>query len=212
MGKNINVNKGKDISAMDAGYYLCHGCHSVIASNISHENKDACMRCGTKLYFRKPNSLIKTWALLVTAVILVFPANIFPIMRVNSLGVPDDSTIISGIIYFFQEGSYSIGIIIFVASILVPFFKITGICLILLSIYFKWNISLKQKALMFRFIKFVGRWSMLDIFVISVLQAFISFGYLTSVEPASGAIYFTGVVVITMFAAITFDPRLIWDI
>ena len=197
---------------MNAGFFLCHSCHMVISASTLQGNKKKCMRCGTKLYFRKPDSLIKTWALLITAAILAFPANILPIMRVNSLGVADDSTIIRGIIYFFQEGSYSIGIIIFVASILVPFYKITGICLILLSIQFNWKVSLRQKALMFRFIKFIGRWSMLDIFVISLLQAFISFGFLTTVEPAPGAIYFTGVVVSTMLAAVTFDPRLIWDI
>jgi paraquat-inducible protein A len=212
MKKNIIAVKNKQICAMEAGFSLCYVCNKVFSTSKLDGDKNFCTRCGAKIYIRKPNSIIKTWALLITATILTFPANILPIMRVNTLGVADDSTIISGIIFFLEEGSYGIGVIIFTASILVPFFKITGICLILISIHFKLKVSRKHKALMFRFIKFIGRWSMLDIFVITILQGFINFGFLTSIDPAPGAIYFTGVVLTTMCAAIVFDPRLIWDI
>jgi paraquat-inducible protein A len=160
---------------------------------------------------RKPGSINNTWALVMTAVILSFPANLLPIMKVNFLGNDDLSTIMDGIIYFFQEGSYGIGAIILTASILVPCFKIIGIILILLSIHFKWKSWLRHKTVMFRLIEFIGRWSMLDIFVIAVLQVLVNFGNLTTISAAPAGTYFLGVVLATMFAAITFDPRLIWD-
>ena len=212
MQKNIKKNGENHITGIKAGILLCHGCHKTIAAvGKNGMTTRLCPRCGASIHFRKPDSIVRTWALLITAAILVFPANLLPIMRVYSMSVPDDSTIMEGIIYFFKEGSYGIGLIIFTASILIPLFKITGIGLILFSIHFKWKAKVKQRALMFRFIQFVGRWSMLDIFVIALLQAFIDFGILSSTVPAPAATYFTGVVVTTMFAAITFDPRLMWD-
>ncbi|MBL0717105.1 MAG: paraquat-inducible protein A [Desulfosarcina sp.] len=197
---------------MEAGFVQCHECLKLISITGEHAiSSKFCPRCGARIHPRKPDSLSRTWALVLTAAILAFPANLLPIMRVDSFGVPENSTIMDGIIYFFKEGAYGIGLIIFTASILVPFFKITGITLILLSIHFKWKTWLRHKALMFRVIKFVGRWSMLDIFVISILQVLVNFGYFSSVEAAPAATYFTGVVLTTMLAAITFDSRLIWD-
>jgi paraquat-inducible protein A len=152
-----------------------------------------------------------TLAFLLTAIILFFPANLMPMMKVDYLGVAQYSTIMDGIIYFFEEGSYGIGAVILIASILVPMFKIVGIIMILCSIHFRWHSWLRHKAMMFRFIEFVGRWSMLDVFVVALLQAIVNFGFLTSIEAASGATYFSGVVVMTMFAGISFDPRLLWD-
>ena len=198
------------ITAREAGFLLCHDCHKLIA-DAGEDTPERCPRCEAAIHLRKPSSLARTWALVLTAVVLSLPANILPIMRVDFLGTADYSTIMDGIIYFFKEGSYGIGIIILTASILVPCFKIIGIILILLSIHYKWKTWLKHKTLLFRSIEFIGRWSMLDIFVIALLQALVSFGNLTSIEVASAATYFTGVVLSTMFAAITFDPRLLWD-
>jgi len=147
----------------------------------------------------------------LTALVLSFPANLLPIMQVNFMGTTDLSTIMDGIIYFFREGSYGIGLVILTASILVPWFKIIGLILILLSIRFRWQSWLKHKDLLFRIIEFIGRWSMLDIFVIALLQVLVNFGSLTTISAAVAAPYFTGVVLSTMFAAITFDPRLLWD-
>jgi len=208
----ITLTNGLHVTTMEAGLAQCHDCLKLVPITGQHVITLFCPRCGAKIHPRKPDSLIRTWALVLTAIILAFPANLLPIMRVDSFGVPDESTIMGGIIYFFKEGSYGIGLIIFTASILVPFFKITGIILILISIHFKWKTWLRHKALMFRGIKFVGRWSMLDIFVISLLQVLVNFGYFSSVEASPAATYFTGVVLTTMLAAITFDPRLMWDI
>ena len=198
------------VTARDAGLALCHDCRKLIPMPQGTRH-NSCPRCGASLHFRKPESLNRTWALVITALILTFPANILPIMNVNFLGGSEASTIMDGIIYFFQEGSYGIGLVILTASILVPCFKIVGLILILLSIHFRWKSWLHHKALLFRIIEFIGRWSMLDIFVISLLQVLVNFTNISSISADSAAPYFAGVVLSTMFAAITFDPRLLWD-
>ncbi len=201
------ISRGNYITAREAGLILCPDCHKLLPEG----GLSNCPRCGAALHLRKPDSINRTWALLITAAILFFPANILPIMKMDFLGKADYSTIIDGIIYFFQTGSYGIGIIILTASVLVPCFKIIGIFLMLLSIHFRWKGRLRHKTLFFRIILFVGRWSMLDIFVIALLQVLFNFGNLTSIEAAPAVTYFTAVVLSTMFCAITFDPRLLWE-
>ena len=200
------------LTAREAGLVLCHTCHKTMPlSELAQKNNPTCPRCGESMHQRKHNSISRSWALVITAAILTLPANLLPIMEVEYLGQPDANTIMDGIIYFFQEGSYGIGAVILTASILVPLFKISGMILILLTIRFQWRNWLKHKSIMFRFIEFVGRWSMLDIFVIALLCALVRFGYLSTINVAPAAVYFTGVVLSTMFAAISFDPRLLWD-
>jgi paraquat-inducible protein A len=199
-------------TAMDAGFISCHDCGKLVdAGETSHDAKLACPRCHADIHFRKPNSIGRTWALIITAAILFIPANLLPIMRVDFLGSQSFSTIMDGIIYFFHEEEYGIGLIIFIASILVPLFKMIGLTIILLSIRFKWKSWLKHKTAMFHFIEFIGRWSMLDIFVIALMSALVNFGGITSTHAAPAATYFTAVVVTTMVAALTFDSRLLWD-
>ena len=196
------------VTGTDAGLCLCHGCEKVVSMASRNQR---CPRCGEQLHLRKKNSISRTWALVITAVILTLPANILPIMEVNYFGVPDQSTIMDGIIYFFKEGSYGIGAIILTASILVPLFKIIGLILILLTIHFRLPGGRRQKTIMLRFIEFIGRWSMLDIFVIALLCALVRFGFLSTINAAPAVFYFAGVVVCTMLAALSFDPRLLWD-
>ena len=205
------TDKNNSLTAKEAGLALCHDCHKLVSCNELLITDGFCSRCGAAVHLRKPNSITRTWALVLTAVILSFPANILPIMRVDSFGNQNASTIMDGIIYFFQEGSYGIGAVILTASVFVPCFKIIGITLILLSIHFKWRSWLRHKTIMFRAIEYIGRWSMLDIFVIALLQVLVHFGNLTTIAAAPAGTYFTGVVMATMFAAITFDPRLLWD-
>jgi paraquat-inducible protein A len=200
----------------EAGLLLCPSCHKItpLPETDQKENqkkKMSCPRCGERLHLRKKNSIDRSWALITTALLLTLPANLLPIMSVSSLGKVTKSTIIDGIIHFFQEGSYCIGLVILTASVLVPLFKITGMGLILISIHNQWTTWLRHKALMFRFIQFVGRWSMLDIFVIALLCSLVRFGSLSTVDTAPAALYFSTVVLCTMFAAISFDPRLLWD-
>lgn len=187
---------------------LCHTCEKVTSTGYEGKN---CPRCGAKIHSRIPGSIGKTWALVLTSTILLIPANLLPIMEVDFLGVPDKSTILDGIIYFFQHGSFFIGLVIFTASILVPIFKIIGLSILLLSTRPCASRYLKNKTIMYRSIAFVGRWSMLDIFVIALLTVLVDFGFFTSIHAAPAATYFCLVVASTMFAAITFDPRRMWD-
>ena len=191
---------------------LCHDCRMLLDARSVPPNKAlSCPRCSADLHFRKQRSITTTWALVVTAAILFIPANVLPIMRVEFLGATDYSTIMDGILYFLHEQEYGIGLIIFVASILVPLFKIVGLAIVLLSITFNWKRGLRHKTMMYQFIVFVGRWSMLDIFVIALMATIVDFGALSSTLVAPAASYFAAVVITTMFAATSFDSRLLWD-
>ena len=207
------VHDADIVTGRETGLMLCHDCMMILPYDTSqgHETDAICPRCCAKVHIRTPDSASSTWALVLTAFILCFPANILPIMKVDYLGSLEASTIMDGIIYFYKEGSYGIGTVILTASILVPVFKIVGIILILLSIHFKWKSWLKHKTIMFRFIEFIGRWSMLDIFVIALLTVLVNFGFFSTIQAAPAATYFCGVVISTMLAAIKFDTRLIWD-
>lgn len=196
--------------AIDAGILVCPECHLL---NRQEPDSDAqfCTRCGGRVHARRPNSLARTWALLITAAILYIPANALPIMTVNSFGKGEPDTIMSGVVTLVQYGMLPIAAVVFIASILVPTFKLVGIALLLYSVQRHQPLSARQRILMFRFIEWIGRWSMLDIFVIAILVALVNFGSLASIEAGFGAVAFASVVVLTMLAAITFDPRLIWD-
>lgn len=196
--------------AIDAGLLICHECHQLNRQE-SEADRQYCSRCGGLLHARRPNSLARTWALLLTAAILYIPANLLPIMTVNSLGRGQSDTIMSGVLELVHLGMVPIAAVVFVASILVPTFKLVGIALLLYSVQRHQPMSARQRILMFRFIEWIGRWSMLDIFVIAILVALVNFGSLASIEPGMGAVAFASVVVLTMLAALTFDPRLIWD-
>lgn len=214
--ENPDAGKIKGGTARENGMMICHECDQLFLphaqGNEGGEDVDVhCPRCFAPSHFRKQNSIARTWALLISAAVLFVPANTLPIMEVTFLGSREGSTIMDGILYFFNHGSIGIGLIILTASVLVPLFKIIGLLLILLSIRFRWNSWLRHKSIMLRLIVFIGRWSMLDIFVIALLCALVDFAALSSVEAAPAATYFTAVVVLTMTAAHTFDSRLLWD-
>lgn len=198
------------LTAREAGLLNCSDCH-LLTTKGDGALQRRCPRCGARLHLRKPNGVARTWAMLITSMILLFPANLLPIMTVTYLGEKEPNTIIEGIEHFIQSGDYFIAIIIFFASILVPIFKVVGIMLIMISIQKRWKTWLKHRTLMFRVIKFIGRWSMLDIFVIAVMVALVNLGTLTTIKPAPAATYFAAVVISTMLASNTFDTRLIWE-
>ncbi|MBW1636100.1 MAG: PqiA/YebS family transporter subunit [Deltaproteobacteria bacterium] len=204
---DFEIMEGDDsVTAAEKRIQLCHICHK-----LSPFSDAVCPRCGDTLHRRKPMSVSRTWALVVSSALFFIPANLMPIMQVDFLGMPDRSTILDGIIYFLHTGSYGIGLIIFIASILVPVFKIVGLTILLLSTHPRSVRFLKQKTAMFRFISFIGRWSMLDIFVIALLTVLVDFGFFSSIHTAPAATYFCFVVAFTMLAAISFDPRIMWD-
>lgn len=194
--------------AIDVGILVCRECHKL--SRVS-DNNGSCPRCGSRLHERYPNSIARTWALLVTALILYIPANTMPIMTVYYLGSGMPATIMEGVIEFIHADMWGIAAIVFIASIVVPTFKLIGMGLLLYSVQRRQLMPPRQRIFMFRFIEWIGRWSMLDIFVIAIMVAVVSFGQLAQVVPGMGSIAFALVVVTTMFAAMSFDPRLIWD-
>jgi len=196
--------------AIDAGILICTECHELNRQD-PQTDEQTCTRCGALVHARRPDSLMRTWALLLTSAILYIPANLLPIMTISSLGQGSPSTIMAGVIELVQHGMIPIAAVVFIASILVPTFKLVGIALLLFSVQRRQPLSARQRMIMYRFIEFIGRWSMLDIFVIAILVAVVNFGRIASVEANLGAVAFASVVILTMLAAVTFDPRLIWD-
>lgn len=196
--------------AINAGIVVCNECHELNRQEPDSTSQ-TCTRCGAIVHARRPNSIVRTWALLIAASILYIPANILPIMTVSTLGQGSPDTIMSGVITLLKHGMVPIAAVVFIASILVPTFKLVGIGLLLYSVQRRQPLSARQRILMYRFIEFIGRWSMLDIFVIAILVAVVNFGRIASVEANLGAVAFATVVILTMLAALTFDPRLIWD-
>jgi paraquat-inducible protein A len=160
---------------------------------------------------RTVNSINITWALLITAIIAYLPANLYPVMTVTSLGASQSDTIMSGVMYLLLHGDWPLALIVFVASVLVPLLKIIALIYLLLSVKRHSRLRKAQRTRLYRVVELVGRWSMVDIFVVALLAALVQVGNLATIEPGVGAIAFTAVVILTMFAAMHFDPRLIWD-
>jgi paraquat-inducible protein A len=196
--------------AIDAGILICVECHQ-LNRQLAGTDGQICSRCGAKVHARRKDSLKRTWALLMTAALMYIPANLLPIMTVYSMGKGQSDTIMSGVLELINYDMVPIAMVVFVASILVPTFKLVGIALLLYSIERKQPLSARQRGWMYRFVEWIGRWSMLDIFVITVLVALVDFGSLAKIEAGFGAVAFCSVVILTMLAAVTFDPRLIWD-
>ncbi|MFK5983950.1 MAG: paraquat-inducible protein A [Pseudomonadota bacterium] len=206
-----DIDKAVPQTVSDANHVLCHECCLMIQNQAVDTHHYLCPRCGTQLEIRLKNSMMRTWALLITAMIVFIPANIYPIMIVDAITGQVASTIMEGIVLFIESKEYFVAFVIFVASIIVPSVKLVGMSLILVSIHGKSPYFLKHRSLMFRFIQFIGRWSMLDIFVVAIMVTLVNFGTLSSIHAGPGATWFAIVVIMTMYAAITFDPRLIWD-
>lgn len=170
-----------------------------------------CPLCTAPLHARKPNSLARTWALVIAALILYIPANTFPIMSVVLSGQGKPDTILSGIEALFAEGELELAILVFFASITVPVLKLLGLSYLMLSIQLRWRWRPRDRTALYRMIEGIGRWSMIDIFMLSILVALVKLGAVATIEPGVGATSFCAVVVLTMFAASSFDPRLLWD-
>ena len=170
-----------------------------------------CTRCGAVLARRKADSLTRSWALLIAAVICYVPANVLPVMVVSGPGGAEADTILSGVQSMFAAGWYEVGALIFFASITVPVLKILSLGFLLVSVQLRSSWRPEERTRLYRIVEIVGRWSMLDMFVVSLSVALVQLGVVANVAPATGAVFFAAVVVLTMFAARSFDPRLIWD-
>jgi paraquat-inducible protein A len=188
--------------------YVCSAC-----STLSRGGSGAprCPRCGAALAFRKPQSLGRTWAFLVAAIILYIPANVLPVMHTEWLTGSQDDTILSGVLYLLWSGSWPLALAVFIASISVPLLKIATLAGLAASVHLRSTWQPRQRARAYRVVEFIGRWSMLDIYVVAILAALVQAKALAHIEPGPGALAFAAVVVLTILAAMSFDPRLIWD-
>ena len=200
------------MTAAAASLLSCHSCNLLSKMSSSHGHAHAlCPRCGAPLHQRKTNSLTRTWALVIAAFIFYIPANVLPITVVTSLGKTQADTIMSGVIYFVATGMWPIALVIFVASVAVPLIKLFVLTFLLISVQRKSRWRPEDRTRLYRIAEAVGRWSMVDIFVVTILVALVKLGGLATIDAGPAAGYFAAVVVTTIFAAMSFDPRLIWD-
>jgi paraquat-inducible protein A len=188
----------------------CHDCGHVLRRAATRHG-DRCPRCEARLHHRKPDSLSRTWALLIASVIFYVPANIYPIMTVISFGQGSPDTILSGVIHLIEADQWPIALLVFFASIFVPMLKITMIAFLLISVHIGTSWRPRERTAAYRLTEFIGRWSMIDIFMISILVALVKLDAIATIEAGPGAVAFAAVVVLTMLSAMSFDPRLIWD-
>jgi len=188
----------------------CHCCEAHVGVSLLKINKQ-CPRCGTHIHYHLPHSIQKTSALLVAAILLYIPSNLLPIMTTTNLGQESTDTLFSGVVHLIQSGDIPIAMVVFFASIVVPIAKLFVMAYLLWNVSVKFTGDPKQMARLYRVTEFVGRWSMIDVFVVTTLVALVQFGLLANIEPGGALLCFAGVVVLTMLAAETFDPKLIWS-
>ena len=195
--------------AIDRSLASCHTCGLLLQLPPGRHGR--CPRCGDAVHLRKSNSIRNTWALLLAAIAMYLPANVLPIMTVTSLGNTQSDTIMSGVIYFLKHGDWPLALIIFTASVMVPLLKMIALVYLLLSVQRRSPLRKNQRTRLYRVTELVGRWSMVDVFVVALMAALVQVGELATIEPAAGAVAFASVVILTMLAAMAFDPLLIWD-
>jgi paraquat-inducible protein A len=192
-------------SAAARGLARCDSC-----GRVEPVEKRRCPRCDAPLHLRKPASLQRTVALTFSAVMLYFPANLLPVLRIEStLNGAQQNTILSGVVQFWEDGDYPVALIIFIASVMIPIVKFVAIATLCFGVYSgRWPRAMTR---LYRLTERIGRWSMVDVFVVAILVGVVQLGSIMSISPGGGAFAFAGVVVLTMIAAHSFDPRLIWD-
>ena len=199
------------VRALDLHLVACDVC-GLLCRDVYDRLHHACPRCGSTLEVRKPNSIGRTWALLTAAVLLYVPANVLPVMQTHTiLSRAESHTILGGVVELWNDGSWYLAAIVFIASVVVPILKIFILGLLALGVQRGWTSRLRQRAGLYRMVEAVGHWSMLDVYVIAVLVALVHFRGLAEVLPGPGITAFGAVVVLTMLASASFDPRLIFD-
>jgi paraquat-inducible protein A len=186
----------------------CDTCTLVV---VSKDHAGRCPRCGSALHPRKPDSMARTWALIIAAAVLYVPANLYPVLTVMQLGAGQPSTILGGVRELIASRMYPLAALVFFASIAVPMLKLVGLTIMLVTTQTGGGGWLRDRTRLYHIVHGIGRWSMIDIFMESLLGALVQFGGVITIEPGIGAMAFCGVVILTMFAAETFDPRLMWD-
>lgn len=192
------------------------GCESCGLVSVPSDGDHGCPRCGAALHARKPSSLSRTWALVIAGAVLYIPANVYPVLTVMQGGAGQPSTILGGVEELLDSKMYPLALLVFFASIMVPMFKLIGLAVMLGATMIVTTqagaaVLLRQRTTLYYVVAWIGRWSMVDIFMESLLGALVQFGRVVTIEPGMGALAFCAVVFITIFAAEAFDPRLMWD-
>lgn len=194
------------LTARAAGMVGCTTC-----GKASPTGTHICPRCGSTLHARKPASLQRVWAWLIVGFMCYIPANLLPMLITTSLGKTTSSTIVGGAIELFEHGSYFVAAIVVFASVVIPITKFFVIGYLALSVYFPVSISVHGRMHLYEIVEFVGRWSMIDVFVVAILTALVQLGFVASINPGPAAVFFALSVAFTMVSAQSLDPRLIWD-
>jgi paraquat-inducible protein A len=198
-------------SAASLGYATCHTCDLLVARPAAGQ-RWACPRCHSAVHgMRLPDSISRTWALLSAATLLLIPANLYPVMTVIRFGQGEPSTILSGVVHLVEDGAWPLALLVFFASFVVPITKIASLSLLLITVQHGSSWRVRDRTLLYRVTEAVGAWSMIDVFLVGILVALVQMDALATVRPGLGATFFGAAVVLTMFAAHTFDPRLVWD-
>ena len=194
--------------AIDSALIGCRHCGTVWQDA---DDGTPCGRCGTPLHIRKTDSLNRTWAFLIAACVMYLPANLLPVMITRTLFGTSDDTIMSGVIYFWVTGAYGLAAIVFVASFLVPLFKLAALFVLVVSAQRRSNWRRAERAKLYHVIEIIGRWSMLDVFVVALLAGLVRIQGFAEITAGVGIAAFGAVVVLTMLASLSFDPKLTWD-
>lgn len=195
-------------TASQEGWVECPHCAAVFPRTRAGS---PCARCGAALHPRKPDSLRRTWAFLLAAMALYLPANLLPIMTTGTLLGTQSNTIMSGVMYLWDDESYFVAAVVFCASVVIPIFKLVALLLLVVTAQARSTWRPLERSKLYGLVELVGRWSMVDVFVVALLASLVHLDPLATVRPEPGAIAFGAVVVLTMLASMSFDPRLIWD-
>lgn len=198
------------LTAMQQGLQSCDTC-GLLSRPAPGDDEARCPRCDEELTFRKPASIQRTWAYLLGAAICYIPANLLPVLRTTTASGVDSDTILQGVVLLWSPTGWPLSIIVLVASIMIPSAKILALGYLLITTQRRSIKNHKQCVQLYRIVEFIGRWSMVDVFVDTFTAALIQLQPLMSVEPGPGLLFFAAVVVLTMLAVESFDPRLIWD-
>lgn len=199
----------KILRAKELGIAGCHACGQVV--DMQSLDVAKCPRCDSVVHFRKHNSINRSWAFLISAFIMYIPANTEPMMRTTSLGNESADTIMAGVIYFLSHGDWPLALVIFAASVMLPLLKIMAIAYILISIQRGSSIRKSENTRLYNLAEVLGRWSMLDVFVVGLIATLVQLGELTTIMPGAACMAFAAMVVLTMVAEMVLDPKLIWD-
>jgi paraquat-inducible protein A len=198
------------LTGMKLGLASCEAC-GLLSRPVDINEPGHCPRCDNELSLRRKNSIQRTWALILAAAICYIPANILPVLNTITVTSAEDDTILDGVVLLYTTGSWPLALIVLIASVVIPLAKLIALSYLLLSVQHRTAVGRHERVRLYRLVEIVGRWSMLDVFVDTFTVALIQLQPLMSVKPGPGVIFFAAVVVLTMIAAQTFDPRLIWD-